>query len=58
MASAVEFTQDQAAVHDNARWLKGNTQRASRERFEGCLLYTSDAADEARSVDCGGRGII
>ncbi|GAB5838550.1 hypothetical protein JMUB7547_28600 [Staphylococcus aureus] len=24
----------------------------------GCLLYTSDAADEARSVDLGGRRII
>ncbi|WDT36813.1 hypothetical protein PVA38_11325 [Streptococcus pneumoniae D39] len=23
-----------------------------------CLLYTSDAADEARSVDLGGRRII
>ncbi|WDT36566.1 hypothetical protein PVA38_09420 [Streptococcus pneumoniae D39] len=23
-----------------------------------CLLYTSDAADEARSVDLGGRSII
>ncbi|WDT36873.1 hypothetical protein PVA38_11930 [Streptococcus pneumoniae D39] len=25
---------------------------------ETCLLYTSDAADEARSVDLGGRRII
>ncbi|WDT36822.1 hypothetical protein PVA38_11400 [Streptococcus pneumoniae D39] len=25
---------------------------------EICLLYTSDAADEARSVDLGGRRII
>ncbi|GAB5840839.1 hypothetical protein JMUB7547_28690 [Staphylococcus aureus] len=25
---------------------------------DGCLLYTSDAADEARSVDLGGRRII
>ncbi|WDT36587.1 hypothetical protein PVA38_09540 [Streptococcus pneumoniae D39] len=25
---------------------------------EDCLLYTSDAADEARSVDLGGRRII
>ena len=24
----------------------------------GCLLYTSDAADERSSVDLGGRGII
>ena len=26
--------------------------------FEGCLLYTSDAADERSSVDLGGRRII
>ena len=25
---------------------------------EGCLLYTSDAADERSSVDLGGRRII
>ena len=27
-------------------------------RFSGCLLYTSDAADERSSVDLGGRRII
>ena len=27
-------------------------------RFYGCLLYTSDAADERSSVDLGGRRII
>eukprot|EP00658_Telonema_sp_P-2_P079693 TRINITY_DN7772_c0_g1_i6.p1 TRINITY_DN7772_c0_g1~~TRINITY_DN7772_c0_g1_i6.p1 ORF type:complete len:332 (+),score=93.17 TRINITY_DN7772_c0_g1_i6:11-1006(+) len=27
-------------------------------RYEGCLLYTSDAADEEDSVDLGGRRII
>ena len=27
-------------------------------RAEGCLLYTSDAADERSSVDLGGRRII
>ena len=26
--------------------------------FLGCLLYTSDAADERSSVDLGGRRII
>ena len=26
--------------------------------YSTCLLYTSDAADEARSVDIGGRRII
>ena len=27
-------------------------------RINGCLLYTSDAADERSSVDLGGRRII
>ena len=27
-------------------------------QFGGCLLYTSDAADERSSVDLGGRRII
>ena len=26
--------------------------------FKGCLLYTSDAADERSSVDLGGRRIL
>eukprot|EP00658_Telonema_sp_P-2_P032750 TRINITY_DN24170_c0_g1_i2.p2 TRINITY_DN24170_c0_g1~~TRINITY_DN24170_c0_g1_i2.p2 ORF type:complete len:125 (-),score=33.43 TRINITY_DN24170_c0_g1_i2:58-432(-) len=30
----------------------------TRVRVEGCLLYTSDAADEEDSVDLGGRRII
>ena len=30
----------------------------SKELLEGCLLYTSDAADERSSVDLGGRRII
>ena len=30
----------------------------SREGKYGCLLYTSDAADERSSVDLGGRRII
>ena len=28
------------------------------EQVDGCLLYTSDAADERSSVDLGGRRII
>ena len=28
------------------------------KRMQGCLLYTSDAADEEDSVDLGGRRII
>ena len=31
---------------------------ARRALIEGCLLYTSDAADERSSVDLGGRRII
>ena len=29
-----------------------------RKYIKGCLLYTSDAADERSSVDLGGRRII
>ena len=29
-----------------------------REYFQGCLLYTSDAADDLLCVDLGGRRII
>ena len=28
------------------------------DKYMGCLLYTSDAADERSSVDLGGRRII
>mgnify|MGYP003380699590 CR=1 FL=1 len=31
---------------------------ATTELYQGCLLYTSDAADERSSVDLGGRRII
>ena len=31
---------------------------AEAEQVMGCLLYTSDAADERSSVDLGGRRII
>ena len=33
-------------------------QPGARHRHGGCLLYTSDAADERSSVDLGGRRII
>ena len=33
-------------------------QLARYEELEGCLLYTSDAADERSRVDLGGRRII
>mgnify|MGYP003381524158 CR=1 FL=1 len=35
----------------------GKQIRTFREK-KGCLLYTSDAADERSSVDLGGRRII
>ena len=37
----------------------GNLVRTGNSNsFYGCLLYTSDAADERSSVDLGGRRII
>ena len=36
----------------------GRTQRIDHPRCSGCLLYTSDAADERSSVDLGGRRIL
>ena len=36
---------------------RGDVTKGSVE-YKGCLLYTSDAADERSSVDLGGRRII
>ena len=33
-------------------------RKVRTDRLSGCLLYTSDAADERSSVDLGGRRII
>src|SRR5664279_5987810 len=47
-----------------ARLLRRNRSRligvtfGVQHAFHGCLLYTSDAADEEDSVDLGGRRII
>ena len=38
--------------------LTGSATRGSVRPLLGCLLYTSDAADERSSVDLGGRRII
>ena len=38
-------------IKESQRAIKGGNQT-------GCLLYTSDAADERSSVDLGGRRII
>ena len=35
-----------------------DSYRSTLKAFYGCLLYTSDAADEEDSVDLGGRRII
>ena len=37
---------------------EGNEDLLDTLQEEGCLLYTSDAADERSSVDLGGRRII
>ena len=34
------------------------TKISGDKKYEDCLLYTSDAADERSSVDLGGRRII
>ena len=39
-------------------WLKDIEQKTIDYWSKGCLLYTSDAADERSSVDLGGRRII
>ena len=44
--------QPRAGIARHVLWTAGN------EGNEGCLLYTSDAADERSSVDLGGRRII
>ena len=38
--------------------IRGRLEGADRARAQGCLLYTSDAADERSRVDLGGRRII
>ena len=47
--------------HENQMGRRPRASRAGqagRQRPGGCLLYTSDAADERSSVDLGGRRII
>ena len=49
-------------LHDTADGVRfspdGRTLAAAITGLRGCLLYTSDAADERSSVDLGGRRII
>ena len=39
-------------------WYAVDLVKNQRDQVVGCLLYTSDAADERSSVDLGGRRII
>ena len=43
---------------DREGGLRGFRRPAKIDRLLGCLLYTSDAADERSSVDFGGRRSI
>ena len=44
---------------DPAHFLsKSHSNPVAGQQLRGCLLYTSDAADERSSVDLGGRRII
>ena len=49
---------DAAAQRCQARRDGSCSPGRSRGTRDGCLLYTSDAADERSSVDLGGRRII
>ena len=46
------------ALGDEGDILRRDLDPADDEQPTGCLLYTSDAADERSSVDLGGRRII
>ena len=55
--------QDVLALEHRQSWLESRIQPAgfsgdSVAQATGCLLYTSDAADERSRVDLGGRRII
>ena len=56
IADAVERIEGQHRIATRQFHAEGAV--AHREQFSGCLLYTSDAADELLSVDLGGRRII
>ena len=51
----MEVGEDLRAAHPVQRT---NAAVQQTEQVLGCLLYTSDAADERSSVDLGGRRII
>src|SRR5664279_1859618 len=46
---------DEIDRETNVRLVDARVDRARGELVRGCLLYTSDAADEEDSVDLGGR---
>ena len=46
------------APHRSFYYAMGETEKDVSKPFVGCLLYTSDAADDSLRVDLGGRRII
>ena len=55
IALIIGFILSQLGMHFSSRF--GRSPRFD-ELFKGCLLYTSDAADDLLCVDLGGRRII
>ena len=53
--SALEIPVEEAPAE---AWQIFYAELAQVAKAQGCLLYTSDAADERSSVDLGGRRII
>ena len=54
---AMEFSLGQPKCHFRLPWF-AQVMDDGKVSINGCLLYTSDAADERSSVDLGGRRII
>ena len=52
--------EDPEPARERSFWYRSGHghQHATAQPQRGCLLYTSDAADERSSVDLGGRRII
>ena len=47
-----------ACSSEDSKGSESNKPAAEEGDFTGCLLYTSDAADDSLRVDLGGRRII
>ena len=48
----------EAAISIDKPWEQGSIGCMTTIQDKGCLLYTSDAADDMQCVDLGGRRII